>query len=93
VKVLHEVEVRALPADLPHGFEVDVTSLATIDAQIHVKDIKLPKGVTMVTDGEEVVALIAAFKEETEEAPVLDLDSIEVEQKGKKEEEGEAAAE
>ncbi len=94
VKVLHEVQVRALPNDLPHGFEIDVTPLATLDMQIHVKDIALPKGVTMVTDGEEVVALVAAYKEEKEEtAAPIDLDSIEVEQKGKKEEEGEAAAE
>ena len=94
VKVLHEVEVRALPANLPHSLTVDVTSLATLDMQIHVKDIVLPTGVVMVTDGEEVVALVAAFKEEKEEVPTIDLDSIEVEQKGKKEEEGvEASAE
>lgn len=94
VKVLHEVEVRALPANLPHNLEVDVAPLAAVADQIHVRDIKLPTGVTMITDGEEVVALIAAFKEEKEEesAPI-DLDSIEVVEKGKKEEEGEAAAE
>lgn len=94
VKVLHEVQVRALPNDLPHGFEVDVTPLASLDMQIHVKDIKLPTGVTMVTDGEEVVALVAAYKEEKEDAPAaIDFDAIQVEEKGKKEEEGEAAAE
>jgi large subunit ribosomal protein L25 len=87
VKVLHEITVRALPANLPHGFEVDVTSLATLDDQIHVKDIKLPKDVTLVTDGEEVVALVAAFKEEVEEETPVDLSSIEVEKKGKKEDE------
>lgn len=87
VKVLHEVTVRALPNDLPHDFTVDVTGLDSLDAQIHVKDIVLPKGVTMITDLDEVVALIAAFKEEEPEkvAPV-DLDAIEVEKKGKKEE-------
>ncbi len=92
VKVLHEVEVRALPADLPHAFEVDVTPLASVDMQINVKDIALPKGVTMVTDGEEVVALIAAFQEEKESAP-MDLSAIEVVEKGKKDEEAEPAAE
>ena len=86
VKVLHEVEISALPADLPHNFEIDVTALATLEDQIHVKDIKLPKGITMITDGDEVVALIAAFVEEKEEgsAPV-DLSAIEVEKKGKTE--------
>ncbi len=92
VKVLHEVQVRALPADLPHAFEVDVTSLASVDMQINVKDIVLPKGVTMVTDGEEVVALVAAFQEEKESAP-MDLSAIEVVEKGKKDEDAEPAAE
>ncbi|HWC57872.1 MAG TPA: 50S ribosomal protein L25 [Candidatus Paceibacterota bacterium] len=87
VKVLHEVTVKALPNDLPHKFEVEVTALATLDAQLHVKDLVLPKGVTMITDPEEVVALIAPFKEEVEEAaPAMDLESIEVEKKGKKDE-------
>jgi large subunit ribosomal protein L25 len=87
VKVLHEVHVSALPADLPHNIEVDVAGLATLEDQIHVSDLKMPKGVTMITDGEEVIALIAAFTEEKEEAPV-DLSAIEVEKKGKQEEEG-----
>jgi large subunit ribosomal protein L25 len=90
VKVLHEVEVSALPKDLPHAISVDLSSLATLDDQIHVSNITLPKGVEMLTDAEEVVALVAAAKEEVESAPV-DLSSIEVEKKGKKEEE--AAAE
>lgn len=93
VKVLHEVQVRALPNDLPHGFEVDVTPLATLDAQIHVKDLVLPKGVTMITDGEEVIASMAAYKEEEAEEPTaIDFDAIQVEEKGKKEDD-EAAAE
>ncbi len=86
-KVLHEVQVRALPANLPHSIEIDVSGLATLEDQIHVSDIKLPAGVEMVTDSEEVVALVTAFVEEKEEAPVLDLSSIEVEKKGKKDDE------
>jgi large subunit ribosomal protein L25 len=87
VKSLHEVEVRALPNDLPHTLEVDITGLATLDDQIHAKDIALPKGVTLVTDGEEVVAAVAAFVEEVEEAAPVDLSAIEVEKKGKTEDE------
>jgi large subunit ribosomal protein L25 len=90
VKVLHEIEIEALPKDLPHNIEVDVTIIATLEDLIHVKDIKLPKGVTLLTDGEEVVALVAAAKEEKEEV-VVDLSAIEVEKKGKKEEEPAAA--
>ena len=90
VKVLHEIDIEALPKDLPHNIVVDVTGIATLEDQIHVRDIKLPKGVTLVTDGEEVVALVAAVKEEVEATPV-DLSAIEVEKKGKKEEEAPAA--
>jgi large subunit ribosomal protein L25 len=89
VKVLHEVEVEALPKDLPHNLVVDVSKLGTVDSQILVSDIKLPVGVVMVTKGTEVVASVAEQKEEKEEvAPVADLSAIEVEKKGKKEEEG-----
>ena len=88
VKVLHEVEIEALPKDLPHAITVDVTSLATLGSQIHVNELIAPTGVTIITGAEEVVALIAAVKaEEVEEAPV-DLSAIEVEKKGKKDEEG-----
>ena len=87
VKVLHEVEIEALPKDLPHDIKVDVSSLVTLENQIHVKDIAMPKGVTIVTDVEEVVALVSVVKEEVVEEAVVDLSSIEVEKKGKKDSE------
>lgn len=90
VKTLHEVQVSALPAHLPHSLEVDITGLEALDSQIHAKGIKLPHGVTMVTDGDEVVASMAAFVEEKEEEIVApDLSAIEVEKKGKTESEDE----
>lgn len=94
VKVLHEVEVEALPSDLPHNLPVDISPLETIENQIFVSDIKLPANVALITDGGEVVVSIVAQVEEKEEvvAPV-DLSAIEVEKKGKKEEEGGAETE
>lgn len=86
VKAIFEVEVEALPKDLPHNLEVDLSTLIDLESQIHVSDITLPKNVKMITGGDEVVALITTVKEEVvEEAPV-DLSAIEVEKKGKKEE-------
>lgn len=84
VKVLHEVEVEALPKDLPHNFTIDISSLVGLDSQILVSNITLPKGVKMITKGEEVVASIAVQKEEVEEVAPVDLSAIEVEKKGKK---------
>jgi len=89
VKTLYEVEVEALPKDLPHDLEVDISKLETVKDQVFVSDIKLPTGVVIVTEGHEVVASIVLQVEEKEEvvAPI-DLSAIEVEKKGKKEEEG-----
>ena len=90
VKVLHEVEIKALPKDLPHTIIVDLSSLETLENQIHVKDLSLPNGVEMKTDGGEVVALVSVVKEVKEEVAPVDLSAIEVEKKGKKEEEAPA---
>ncbi|MEI6022615.1 MAG: 50S ribosomal protein L25 [bacterium] len=87
VTVLHDLEVRALPADLPHEITVDVTVLQTLEDKILASNVKLPKGVSLVTEGEEVVALVAPFAEEKEESAPMDLSAIEVEKKGKKEDE------
>lgn len=89
IKVLHELEIEALPKDLPHAIEVDITPLADFEAQIKVSDLKFPAGITAITDAEEVVALVQEAKEEVEEAPTaIDMDSIGVSvEKGKKEEE------
>ncbi|PIR68131.1 50S ribosomal protein L25 [Candidatus Nomurabacteria bacterium CG10_big_fil_rev_8_21_14_0_10_35_16] len=94
IKVLHEIEIEALPKDLPHNLVVDISKLATLEDVILVSDIKLPPGVVAVTSGTDVVASIVEQVEEKEEEVVpVDLSTIEVEKKGKKEEEGEGAPE
>lgn len=89
IKVMHEIEIEALPAALPHSIEVDVSVLKSFEDQITVADIKLPAGVVSMMDAEEVVAVVNAAKEETEDAPTtIDMSAIETSvQKGKKEEE------
>lgn len=96
VKVMHELSVEGEPSKLPQQFTVDISLLVTTESVIKVGDIKLPAGVELYhVTPEDVVASITEAKEEVEEAPVeTDLSAIEVEAKGKKEEEGaEAAAE
>ena len=58
VKVLSEVEVESLPADLPPHLDVDVSVLKTFDDILEVRDIKLSDKVTMVTSLDEVVAKV-----------------------------------
>src|SRR3989338_5612997 len=92
VKVLHEVEVEALPKDLPHNLSVDISKLKTLEYNFFISDIKIPSGVVIIDNPEAVVAsIIQQVEEKEEEAPPVDLSAIEVEKKGKKEEEGEAA--
>ncbi|MBX4216013.1 50S ribosomal protein L25 [Candidatus Parcubacteria bacterium] len=94
VKVMHEIEVKSLPKDLPPKIEVDISSLAELNSHITVADLKLPHGVSTTENATEIVALVDEAKEEVEEAPVapIDLTQIEVMEKGKKEEEGEGEA-
>ena len=85
VKVMHELEIEALPKNLPHNITIDIGSLAALTDQIAVKDVVLPTGVTSISKADEIIAAVKAQKEEKEEvvAPV-DLSAIEVEKKGKK---------
>ena len=85
VKVMHELEVEADPMNLPHTIEVDLSVLVVLDDQIRAKDLALPAGVELVTEPEEVVALVQEVIEEKEEAAPADIASIEVEKKGKEE--------
>ena len=91
VKVMHEIEIEALPKDLPHNISVDISSLVNFDSQILAKDVKLPQGVALVAKSEEVVASVYETKEEVEEVAPIDLASIEVQKKGKEAKEGEEA--
>ena len=93
IKVLHELIVKALPKDLPHSLEVSVAGLESFEDQIRAQDVALPAGVTLVTEPEEAVALVTEAQEESEETIEFDASAVEVEEKGKKDDEGEAEAE
>ena len=94
VKTMHEVEVECLPQALPHSIEVDISSLKTVDDSIYVKDLVVPTGVKVLGHDTDVVASVVVAKEEDLTTPVapVDLDAIEVEKKGKKDEETEGEA-
>jgi large subunit ribosomal protein L25 len=94
IKVLHDIEIEALPKDLPHKIEVDIAALVDFKSSIKAGDVKLPAGVSLAIKADDIVASAAEAKAEIEEvtAPV-DLNAIEVEKKGKEAKEGEAGAE
>ena len=86
IKVLYEVNIKAMPKDLPHNLTVDVSSLVALESQILVKDINLPKGVTLITHADDVVVSVAAARKAEEEEVVapIDLPAVEGEEKRKK---------
>jgi large subunit ribosomal protein L25 len=74
------VEVEALPGDLPESLVVDVSSLAGIGDTFTVADLELPKGVEILSDPTEMLAVItmpaAALAEEEElDEELLDEDA------------------
>lgn len=94
VKVLHELEIKALPKDLPHEIVIDLSLLENLHDQIQVKDLKLPNGVEVLNDADDVICIAEPASEEVvDETPAADLSSIEVEKKGKKDEEEPASQE
>lgn len=71
VTALHEVTVKALPANLPHDLAVDLGKLTEFDSTITVADIKVPDGVTIINDLDEVIAIAQEPREEKVEEPVI----------------------
>lgn len=98
---LSEVEIEALPGDLPDRITVDIESLIEINSSIKVGDIFFGKGVTILTDPDEVLVRIVPqaieeeVVEEVEEEALVDLSAEpDVIEKGvKDEDEDEAEAE
>ena len=59
VKNISEVEVKALPQKLPKEIKVKIDNLKTFEDNILIKDLKLPEGVKIQKEAEEIVALVS----------------------------------
>jgi large subunit ribosomal protein L25 len=83
---IHSLRVECLPSDIPEAFEVDMTPLEDIESEVRISDIKMPKGVTVLIDPEELVVKIIKKREMKveEEVPTAEAGLVG---------EGEAAAE
>ncbi len=83
-KAVSEIEVEALPADLPHSFSVDLSVLAELNQSIYVKDIVVPKNVKVLLDPETVlVTLTEPAPEEEITPPAMDVADVKVESEEK----------
>jgi large subunit ribosomal protein L25 len=83
---IHSLRVECLPSDIPEAFEVDMTPLEEIESEVRISDIKMPKGVTVLIDPEELVVKIIKKREMKVEEEVPTAEAALVG-------EGEAAAE
>lgn len=66
LKNLETIEVEALPGNLPESIEVDISVLDDFEKSIHVSDLKVPTGVTILVDAEELVAKVEPPRSEEE---------------------------
>lgn len=70
-----QLEVEGLPADLPTSIEVDVSGLEIGD-RLTAADIKLDKGLTLVTPGDSIIASVMP-PQAAEEEPTASADEAE----------------
>lgn len=80
VRNVNELEVQALPSDLPHEIEVDISRLANFGDQIVLGDIKIDNA-KLVGEADEIIATIQEPKSEEElaaelAAPTTDISAV-----------------
>jgi large subunit ribosomal protein L25 len=74
--LLHAVDrvrVRALPENLPEALEISVEPLKDFDVSIHLRDVPLPQGVTLMADLDEVVVKVLPPHVVEEAAPAAEV--------------------
>ena len=85
VKNMDEVEVEALPQDLPRSFVVDITKLDAIDSKICIKDLDLPATIkTSAASETAIVLVVPPREEEVVSAPAESISEVKIETEEKK---------
>jgi large subunit ribosomal protein L25 len=89
---MHNLDIECLAIAVPDSIRVNIGELV-IGQAIHVKDLKLPEGVTTAVDPEAIVVQMTAPKVEEEAAPSVAAEQAEPEIIGRKEKPEEEAEE
>lgn len=66
---LNEIEIECMVAAIPDSIRVDVSEM-NLDDVLHIKDVKLPEGITHAMDAEDVVATLKLPTVSEEPLPV-----------------------
>ena len=92
---LSQLHVKALPTDIPHEIEVNISTLTSFDLAIHVRDLSLNRDlVHVLTDADTLVATVAPPRQEEEPETVAAVEGEEGEvAEGEEGAEGETRAE
>ena len=92
LQTLSSISVEALPMSMPASFTVDISILDDFDKTIRVATLQTDEDVTILNDGEEMIATVVRPRVEEEEVPVdEELEGLE-EEGVEGEEDGEAEA-
>jgi large subunit ribosomal protein L25 len=92
VRNVNELEVEALPQDLPSEISIDISGMKAFGDQIQLKDVKLGDGIQLIGEPDEIIATVQEPKSQEElEAelaePTTDVSAVEAIEKEKAEEE------
>jgi len=66
VKSIDEINVQALPQDLPEHIVVDISVLNDFEARITIADLKVGEGVKILDNVEEIIAVVTPPRSEAE---------------------------
>ena len=89
IREISEVEVKALPQNLPHEIRVNVESLKTFEDEILIKDLRVAEGVKIQRKPNEIVAIVSPPEKVEEELEKPIEEKVEEVEKVEKEEEEE----
>jgi large subunit ribosomal protein L25 len=78
--VIEHVRVKALPDKLPQSLHYSVEGLHTFEDVLHVSDLAIPEGVTLLTEPTEIIAKVLPPRVEEVEAPVAAAEGAEGEE-------------
>ena len=92
VKVMHELEIDVKPRDIPHDIQVDLAVLTGLESTITVADLNLPDTIQPTAEQAETVVSITQAQEEVEEE-ARDISDVQIEEKGKGDDESEGDSE
>ena len=75
---MNELEIEALPNELPERIEVDLSGIVTAEDVITVGELKLGDKITILTPADEVIVSVGYVAEEAEEEPA-EVEELDVE--------------